>query len=221
MKLLGHYLSPFTRRVAVSLNVLEIPFELEELSVIQQPERVRPHNPVLRIPTVVLDDGEALIESDAILDEIDQMVGPTRALVPSTGPRRRRVMQITAMALASMDKAQMGYYERRFRPEDKVHQPWIDHNNGQCLGGLRHLDAIAAGVTPSGWLAGTPAMTQADITTAVIVSFVREGRPELRIEDIVPDLCGFAARCEQLPAFRNAAMPPSQPGRPGVWMPRA
>jgi len=62
---------------------------------------------------------------------------------------------------------------------------------------------------------------QADITTAVIVSFVREGRPELRIEDIVPDLCGFAARCEQLPAFRNAAMPPSQPGRPGVWMPRA
>ena len=30
----------------------------------------------------------------------------------------RRVMQITAMALASMDKSQMGYYERRFRPEE-------------------------------------------------------------------------------------------------------
>src|SRR6478672_3259403 len=42
--------------------------------------------------------------------------------------------------------------ERRFRPEDKVHQPWIDHNNGQCLGGLRHIDAIASGVTQSGWL---------------------------------------------------------------------
>ena len=221
MKLLGHYLSPFTRRVAVSLNALEIPFWLEELSVIQQPERVRPHNPTLRIPTVVLDDGEALIESDAILDEIDQMVGPARALVPPSGPHRRRVMQITAMALASMDKAQMGYYERRFRPEEKVHQPWIDHNNDQCLGGLRHLDAIASAVTQSGWLAGTPAMTQADITTAVIVSFVREGRPELKIDEIVPGLCGFAARCEQLPAFHSAAMPASQPGRPGVWLPRA
>jgi glutathione S-transferase len=221
MKLLGHYLSPFTRRVAVSLNVLAVPFELEELSVIQEPERVRPHNPTLRIPTVVLDDGEALIESDAILDEIDQMVGPTRALVPPAGPERRRVMQITAMALASMDKSQMGYYERRFRPEDKVHQPWIDHNNGQCLGGLRHIDAIASGVTQSGWLAGTPAMTQADITTAVIVSSVIECRPELRIQEVVPDLCRFAARCEQLPAFQSAAMPASQPGRPGVWMPRA
>jgi glutathione S-transferase len=219
MKLLGHYLSPFTRRVAVSLNVLGVPFELEELSVIQEPERVRPHNPTLRIPTVVLDDGEALIDSDAILDEIDQMVGPTHALVPLGGAERRRVMQITAMALASMDKSQMGYYERRFRPEEKVHQPWIDHNNGQCLGGLRHLDAIAAGVTPSGWLAGTT-MTQADITTAVIVSSVLESRPELKIQDVVPNLCRFAARCEELPAFRNAAMPASQPGRPGVWMPR-
>lgn len=221
MKLLGHYLSPFTRRVAVSLHALDIPFELDELSVIQEPERVRPHNPTLRIPTVVLDDGEALIESDAILDEIDQMAGPARALVPPTGPQRRRVMQITAMALASMDKAQWAYYERRFRPEDKVHQPWIDHNNGQCLGGLRHLDTIASGVTPSGWLAGAPAMTQADITTAVIVSFLVESRPELGLKEVVPNLCGFAARCEELLPFRSAAMPPSQPGRPGVWMPRA
>jgi glutathione S-transferase len=217
MKLLGHYLSPFTRRVAVSLHALGIPFALEELSVIQEPERVRPHNPVLRIPTVVLDDGEALIESDAILDEIDQMAGE-RALVPPSGPPRRRVMQITAMALASMDKAQWAYYERRFRPEDKVHQPWIDHNNAQCLGGLRHLDKIAAGAT--GWLAGTPAMTQADITTAVIVSFLRESRPELGLHEIVPNLCAFAERCEELSPFRMAAMPPSQPGKPGVWMGR-
>jgi len=168
----------------------------------------------------VLEDGEALIESDAILDEIDQIAGPARALVPPSGPQRRRVMQITAMALASMDKAQWAYYERRFRPEDKVHQPWIDHNNGQCLGGLRHLDTIAARAT-SGWLAGTPAITQADITTGVIVSFLVETRPELALTEIVPHLCAFAARCEKLPAFRSAAMPPSQPGRPGVWMGRA
>ena len=64
-------------------------------------------------------------------------------------------------------------------------------------------------------------MTQADITTAIIVSSVLACRPELKIEDIVPNLCRFASRCEELPAFRNAAMPASQPGRPGIWMPRA
>jgi glutathione S-transferase len=72
LKLLGHYMSPYTRRIAVSLNFLGTPFELVEVSVMREPERVRPHNPVLRIPTVLLDDGEPLIESGAILDEIDQ-----------------------------------------------------------------------------------------------------------------------------------------------------
>ena len=102
MKLLGHYLSPFTRRVGVSLHALGIPFEFEFVSTVQEPERVRAHNPLVRIPALVLDDGEALIESYAILDEIDQMVGPARALVPPAGRERRRVMQLTAIALASM-----------------------------------------------------------------------------------------------------------------------
>ena len=106
------------------------------------------------------------------------------------------------------------FYERRFRPDEKVHQPWIDHNEAQALGGLRHLEQVASGA--AGWLAGTARMTQADITTAVVVSFVALVRPELK--DLVPNLCAFAARCEQLPAFRSAPMPASQPGRPGVWV---
>jgi glutathione S-transferase len=162
LKLLGHYMSPYTRRIAVSLNSLSIPFELVELSVMREPERVRPHNPVLRIPTVVLDDGEALIESSAILDDIDQMVGPARALVPPSGPARRRVTQLTALAIASMEKSQWVSYERRFHAPEKVHQPWIDHNDGQCLGELRRLEAVASGVPISGWLAGSPEMTQAE-----------------------------------------------------------
>ena len=221
LKLLGHYMSPYTRRVAVSLHVLGIPFELVELSVIQQPERVRPHNPVLRIPTVVMDDGEPLLESGAILDEIDQIAGPARALVPSNGASRRRVMQTTALAIASMEKVQWGYYERRFRPPEKVHEPWIEHNNGQAVGGLLRLDAMAAAVPPSGWLAGTAAMTQADITAAVVTSWVREGRPELKLETQAPSLCRFAERCEALAAFKAAPMPKSEAGRPGVYIPRS
>ena len=221
MKLLGHYMSPYTRRVAVSLNVLVLPFDLVELSVIQEPEKVRPHNPVLRIPTVVLDDGEALIESGAILDEIDRIVGPTRALIPPHGPDRRRVVQLTAMAIASMEKAQWGYYERRFRPAEKIHQAWIDHNDGQCLGGLHHLDRVASELAPASWLVSPAGLSQADITTAVVVSWMIEARPELRLPDVAPALCSFANRCEAHAPFKAAPMPPSQPGRPGVYIPRA
>lgn len=214
MKLLGHYLSPYTRRVAVSLNALGMAFTLEELSVMKEPERMRPHNPLLRIPTLLLDDGTALIESGAILDEIDQLAGPERALVPPAGRTRRTVVQLTAFAIAGMEKQQWATYERRFRPAGKIHQPWIDHNEAQSLGGFRHLDRVAA--SAHGWIAGTTQMTQADITTAVVVSFAILVRPEL--QDLVPHLCAFAARCEELPAFRAAPMPASLPGRPGVWV---
>jgi glutathione S-transferase len=212
MKLIGHYLSPFTRRVGVSLHAVGIPFDLQFTSTVQTPEKVRIHNPLVRIPALVLDDGEALVESYAILDEIDQMVGPARALVPPSGKERRRVMQTTAIALASMDKQQWAFYERRFRPGEKVHQPWIDHNEGQSLGGLLRLEEIASRAG-SGWLADTPRLSQADITTAVVVSFIVLIRPELRAQ--LPHLLRFTDRCEELPAFKSAPMPPSQPGRPG------
>ena len=91
MKLIGNYLSPYTRRVAISLNAVGLPFELEHLFVFKEPDRVRAHNPVVRIPTLVMDDGEVLVESYAILDAIDQMVGPDRALAPAVGEERCRV----------------------------------------------------------------------------------------------------------------------------------
>jgi glutathione S-transferase len=209
MKLIGNYLSPFTRRVAVSLNALELPFELQALFVFKEPEQVRAHNPVVRIPTLLLDDGDVLVESYAILDEIDQMVGPERALTPASGTKRREVMKITAVALASMEKAQWAFYERRVRPEEKVHQPWIDHNDRQVLGGLRFLDTLAAKAGREGWLAGGSRQSQADITGVVAYTFANAVRPHLNLAREVPNLAGFAARCEEMPIFRKAPLPES------------
>lgn len=207
MKLIGNYLSPYTRRVAISLNVVGLPFELEHLYVFKEPDRVRRHNPVVRIPTLVMDDGEVLVESYAILDAIDQIVGPDRALTPVAGKERRHVMKITALALASTEKAQWAFYERRFRPEEKVHQPWIDHNDRQVVGGLRFLDELASRAGDEGWLAGTEQMSQADITGTVAYVFAAAVRPHLDLSADLPHLARLASRCEALPSFRNAPLP--------------
>jgi glutathione S-transferase len=207
MKLIGNYMSPFVRRVAVSLNALELPFELQVLIVSKEPERVRVYNPVVRIPALVLDDGDVLVDSQAILDETDQMVGPERALTPASGSRRREVMKIAAIALASMEKAMWAIYERRFRPEEKVHQPWIDRCDGQVLGGLRFLDELASKTGRNGWLAGGTRLSQADITSVVAYTFTNAVRPQLNLAQEVPHLASFAARCEEMPIFRNAPLP--------------
>ena len=207
MKLIGNYISPYVRRVAVSLNALEIPFELEEVMVFDNPEAVRAHNPVVRIPALVLEDGEVLIESAAILDELDHLVGPERALTPAAGRIRRDVMKITAVAIGSTEKAQWSVYERRFRPEEKVHEPWIEHNDNQVVSGFQFLDRLAGLAGEGGWIASTPVMTQADITSAVAYSFAALTRPALNLAERVPNLAAFAAHCEEMDIFKAAPVP--------------
>ena len=211
MRLIGNFLSPYTRRVAVSLYILEMPFELEELFVFKQPDVVRRHNPLVRIPVLVLDDGANLVESTAILDEIDRIVGPERSLTPSGGLQRRRVVQTTAIALGCAEKAQWAFYEGRIsvRPEEKIHAPWIEHNDNQVLGGFDHLNVAASEISEGGWIAGTPNISQADVTTAVAYTFANTVRPNLGLAERFPQLSRFAGRCEALPAFLKTPVPPA------------
>ena len=66
MMLIGMFDSPFVRRVAVSMKVLALPFEHANWSVGKDFERIRQYNALGRVPTLVTDDGEALLESAAI-----------------------------------------------------------------------------------------------------------------------------------------------------------
>jgi glutathione S-transferase len=207
VRLIGIFLSPYVRRVAVSLNILKLPFELEEVFVFGEPDIVRRYNPLVRIPVLVLEDGANLVESGAILDEIDHMVSPERRLTPSDGPLRRRVVQTAAIGLACAEKAQWAFYEGRVRPAEKVHTPWIENNDKQVLGGFEHLNMAAAKMDDGDWIAGTPNVSQADVTTAVAYTFAKIARPNLELAERFPQLSRFAERCETLPEFLKTPVP--------------
>ena len=207
MRLIGVYLSPFVRRVAVSLNLLNLPFEHEDVFVFGEPETVRRYNPLVRIPVLATDDGEYLVESGAILDEIDHHPAVETPLTPRAGPQRRRVLQTCALAMGSAEKAQWAFYEDRVRPAEKVHAPWIAHNDGQVLGGFERLNDIAALTAGEGWMAGTATLSQADVTTSVAFTFAALARPGLALAERFPELARLAARCEDLPAFIAAPVP--------------
>ena len=116
MILVGQYDSPFVRRVAISLLVLEFPFEQDTRSVFADFDEMRRVNPLGRIPSLVLDSGETLIDSFAILDWLDREVGAERALVPQAGPARTRAMQIIALAAGAIEKFGAVNYEEIIRP---------------------------------------------------------------------------------------------------------
>ncbi len=204
MILIGMFDSPFTRRVAISATLLGIPFEHRSWSVGKDFDRIRAYNPLGRVPALVLDSGETLIESTMILDWLDQQVGPSRALLPANGDPRRKALHVMALATGAADKGIHIVIERVFRPEHKRHAPWVDRCRVQVEGAFAELERICASADDSAWLLGDT-MTQADITLACYVTYLRDAVP-LDVSGY-PALRARVERCEALPVFRQFYVP--------------
>src|ERR1700744_4392743 len=172
MILIGMFDSPFVRRVAVSMNLLWFPFEHRNWSVGRDFELTRQFNPLGRVPTLVQPDGEALIDSNAILDFLDDAAGPERALLPPSGHERRRALHIVSLALGAADKGLLLLDEPILRPQAKSFEPRIDRARTQMHGALAELDRLAQTRVGDWMVAGR--MTQADITLTCVFGFLCE-----------------------------------------------
>ena len=199
MILVGQYDSPFVRRVAVSLRVLGFAYEHDMRSVFGDFDSMRETNPLGRIPSLVLDDGEVLIDSAAILDWLDETVGPERALIPPSGPERRRALRLTALACGAVDKAGAAAYERIIRPPARRWPEWIARLRTQAEGAIAALAA-------QDWPDDAP-LDQPQITTACMIRYVLMTDPALLPRERYPALHALSERCEARPEFR-ATYPP-------------
>lgn len=193
MILIGQYDSPYARRVAISLRALDLPYEHDTRSIFGDFDALRRINPTGRIPALVLDNGEVLVDSVTILDHIDQVVGPERALVPPSGDARRRALRVIALASAAIDKAGASMYERKLRPPALRWPEWIERCRVQAAGALAALEAEP-------WPA-TERLDQAQITAACTVRFFAAAEPELLGAGRYPALEALSARCEARPEF--------------------
>jgi glutathione S-transferase len=211
MILIGMFDSPFVRRVAVSLNLLEVPYEHKNWSVGKEFELIRQFNPLGRVPTLVQPDGETLIDSSAILDFLDESAGAHRALLPRLGKERRDALRIISIALGAAEKGVLQLYEVAFRPEEKRYEPWIERCRNQMHGGLAELDRLAQS-RGDAWMVGT-GLTQADVTVACAFTFLSDALQVSQSWVNYPGLAALATRCEALSEFRATRVPFHPPGR--------
>ncbi len=197
MRLYGRYASPFVRRVAVTLQIYGLTHEHVPLMPFGEDKvALAEVNPIARVPALRLADGDVLIDSAVILDYLDELVGPHRALTPRAGPERRRVLTLLAVALGANEKLVAGLYERHFRPRESWHRPWLETCDKQVRDGFVWLDAAFAGP----WFCGAE-MTQADVTIAVFWLFGCGKRPTFFAGLGCRRLEALASRLRDTPAF--------------------
>jgi glutathione S-transferase len=200
MKLIGMLDSPYVRRVAISLQLLDLPFEHQSLSVFRTYDEFSRINPVVKAPTLVCDDGTVLMDSTLILQYAEALTHP-RSLLPPEPAALARTLRTVGLALAACEKSVQIVYERGLRPAEKQHQPWVSRVTGQLLAACDGLEAQLA----SHPLALTrTALNQAGVSTAVAWAFIQNMLPEVVPASGYPQLVAFSQAAEALPEFRAA-----------------
>ncbi|MDQ2820098.1 MAG: glutathione S-transferase [Pseudomonadota bacterium] len=204
MKLIGMLDSPYVRRVAISLDILGVPFEHEAVSVFSTFERFQRINPVVKAPTLICDDGTMLMDSTLILQYVEATVGASLA---ATDPHaRQHAYRALGLALAACEKSVQIIYEQNLRPQEAQYAPWIARVSGQLIAAYAALEHEVA-TRPA--LFG-PALTQAAITAAVAWQFTQSMLADVVPAASHPALMALSARLEGSAAFLN--YPPDGPG---------
>lgn len=203
MILIGQYDSPFVRRVGIALTLYGLAFEHRPWSTFSDAEAIARYNPLLRVPTLVLDDGDVLIDSHAILDHLDSLVPPGEALFPRAEPARRRALKTAFTATGLADKAVSLFYEQRLH--DQVSESWVQRCSGQIAAALASLEAEAAARPAPFWFGTRPG--HADIAVAVAWRFVGDVHPALAGKSLYPALAAHGTKLEATPVFQAISQP--------------
>jgi len=205
MILIGQYDSPFVRRVGIALQYYGLKFEHRPWSVWGNASQIAQHNPLRRVPTLLLDDGTALVETFAILDYVDELESAkgTRLLVPRSGTSRRDILRVAALAGGVADKSVTLLYSSLDLMAPSL--IWSERCRTQIVESLAFLEAERARHPSTYWFGET--LSHADIAVACAYRFTREAHPDLLAPAPIPSIAALADRCEALSEFRAVYLP--------------
>jgi glutathione S-transferase len=203
MELIGQFDSPFARRVGITLDLYGLMFKHNKWSVFGNANALAQVNPLIRVPTLVLDTGEALIETWSIIDYIDGLVATEKRLWPQVQPQRYEAQKIAAVATGVSDKAVTLFYEQRLH--DEPSQAYMSRLLRQIEGALEWLETACTRLSGPYWIEGR--LTQADLAVACGLRHLSESHPGVLAADRYPSLAAFAARCEALAVFKRVSQP--------------
>jgi glutathione S-transferase len=198
MKLVGPYISGFTRRTAVTMKLLDIPFEHLDLNAYTDKEEVRRYSPMGKVPALVLDNGEVLIDSAGIIDLLHERVGTEKALMPPPGPARLKALQLVGIGINIYPKLS-SLYDETLRPKEHQVPSIFEGLAEQAIIGLNLLEAQAG----DGWYVNDT-LGQADIMAVVCY----QASAQFILPDHVnattfPRLAALSGRAMKIDAFAS------------------
>jgi glutathione S-transferase len=186
--------SPFGRKVVIAADLLGLAGRIDVvLAETANPhDSLRVQNPLGKIPTLLLESGEALYDSRVILEYLDHLAGGDR-IIPAAGMPRFTVLRQQALADGLIEATLLQVYEKRFRSEERHEPKWLEYQQGKVERALAAAQEIAD--------APLEAIHVGQITLACALGYLdlrMEGRWRASHPALVAWLSAFEA---QVPAF--------------------
>jgi glutathione S-transferase len=200
MKLLGSKTSPYVRKIRVLLAEKQIAFEFVEDNVWSPDTKVPPHNPIGKVPALILDDGEALYDSRVIAEYLDAL--PGAQFIPTPVLERVRVRRDEALGDGITDAGIAIFLERK-REAARQDPAWIARQSGKVRTGLAALSkALAADPMDA------RRITLGDIACGCALFWLEFRLPEFRWRED-PVLEAWARTLERRASFSSTRPPAS------------
>ena len=135
MKLIGSLSSPYARKTRIVLAEKKIEFELVLDSPWARNTIVPQHNPLGKVPVLILDDDSSLYDSRVISEYLDT-VTPNNRLIPASGRERINVKRWEALGDGLLDAAVAALIESR-RAAGEKSPSWIERQQGKISAALQ------------------------------------------------------------------------------------
>jgi glutathione S-transferase len=143
MKLFSNSATPFGRKVEVVAIEKGLIDDIEIVAIATAPsaphEGLARENPLIKIPTLIQDDGRPMYDSLVICDYLDTL-RPQPRLIPAAGAKRWEVLTVHALASGICDAALLSRYEQTLRPESLRWPDWVTNQMKKIDSGLDWLE---------------------------------------------------------------------------------
>ena len=195
MKLLGVHPSPYTRKVRIVLAEKKIDYEFVIASPQAGDSSVSTHNPLGKVPVLVLEDRTAVYDSRVIVEFLDN-VSPFSRLIPPGNRERIDVRRWEALADGVLDAAVLARYEN-LRVESERSAAWIQRQMCKIRAGIDEMERSLgerAFCTGNGY-------TLADISLGVCLGYLDFRYPNLGWRDSHPNLVRMEAKLAERKSF--------------------
>lgn len=143
MKLAFSPVSPFVRKVRIAAIELGLIDKIELVAATAVPGQPNDEysriNPVKRLPALILDNGDVILDSYVIVEYLDELAGGGK-LIPASGALKWRVKSDHSLLQGMLDSMLLCRYEKIARPEPLRWQAWADDHWNRAWNGMARFE---------------------------------------------------------------------------------